>query len=267
MMGHPVSHSLSPAIHTLFAEQTGEPVFYQAIAVEPGDFSNALLQFRDAGGKGLSITLPFKPDAFAASEQLTQRARRAGAVNTIWFDEQARVHGDNTDGIGLATDIRDNHGIPIGGSRILILGAGGAVQGIIGPLLAEAPACIVIANRTISKARDLVKAFAGDGELSARGFDELADASFDIVINGTSASLNATVPPIPASVFADDALAYDLMYSTGATVFQSWSRDHGVKRSLDGLGMLVEQAAEAFCIWRGVRPETQPVINMLRGGW
>lgn len=265
MMGHPVSHSLSPAIHMLFAEQTGEPVFYQAIAVEPGDFRNVLLQFRDAGGKGLSITLPFKPDAFAVSEQLTQRARQAGAVNTIWFDGEARVHGDNTDGIGLVTDIRDNQGIPIGGRRILILGAGGAVQGILGPLIAEAPACIVIANRTVSKARDLVNAFAGDGELSARGFDELAGESFDIVINGTSASLNAAVPPIPACVFADDALAYDLMYSTEATVFQSWSRDHGAGRSLDGLGMLVEQAAEAFYIWRGVRPQTQPVIAMLRG--
>ena len=264
VMGNPVSHSLSPVIHTLFAEQTGEPVHYQAIQVDIGDFENTLDRFRLAGGKGLNITLPFKPDAYRCADELTDRARMAGAVNTVRFDADGRVCGDNTDGIGLVTDITVNHAVSINGRRILILGAGGAVQGILGPVLEQQPDSLVIANRTVSKAKALVELFPVTAGLQACGFDQLAGQSFDIVLNATSASLQSDVPPLPDSIFNKGALSYDLMYSSQPTVFQEWSEAHGAAISLDGLGMLVEQAAEAFYIWRGVRPETRPVIEALR---
>lgn len=263
-MGNPVHHSLSPRIHSLFAGQTGQELYYQAILVKPGQFQTAMQQFRDSGGKGLNVTVPYKPDACAAAEELTERARLAGAVNTMWFADNGRVHGDNTDGVGLLTDLTVNHGIALQDSRILLLGAGGAVQGIIGPLLDAQPRNIVIANRTVSKAEKLVHDFDQPAVLSACAFDELEGGRFNLVINATSASLNADVPPVPGNVFAADAVSYDLMYSTSVTAFQEWSREQGVAVCLDGLGMLVEQAAEAFAIWRGVRPETAQVINTLR---
>ncbi len=265
-MGNPVAHSLSPKIHSLFAAQTGESIHYQSILVGLDDFSPALLRFRDRGGKGLNITVPFKLEACATCDHLSDRASRAAAVNTIWFDAQGKVHGDNTDGVGLVTDITENQGIPIRGRQVLVLGAGGAVQGILGPILEQAPGRLVIANRTVARARALREKFTGAEQLSACGFVELRGESFDIVINGTAASLDAEVPDIPEDIFSPGALSYDLMYSSSATAFQAWSREHGAAACLDGLGMLVEQAAEAFYLWRDVMPQTAAVIKELRGG-
>jgi len=266
VMGNPIRHSLSPAIHTSFARQTGEAIHYLAILVDAGNFVNALNKFREQGGKGLSITLPFKVDAFHVADELSARARTAGAVNTLWFDDDGSIQGDNTDGIGLITDIVTNHAVKISNRRILVLGAGGAVQGILGPLLEQQPECIVVANRTVNKAQTLVQKYNDPARIRASEFDELSDQSFDIVINGTSASLQESVPPIPDTIFKTNALSYDLMYSKTHTVFQAWSQDHGATLCLDGLGMLVEQAAEAFLIWRGIRPDTALVIKQLREG-
>lgn len=263
-MGNPIRHSLSPAIHASFACQTSEPIHYQAILVAAGNFLNALNEFREQGGKGLSVTLPFKVDAFHAADELTGRACTAGAVNTLWFDADGSIQGDNTDGIGLITDIAMNHAVKISDRKILVLGAGGAVQGILGPLLEQQPERIVVANRTAVKAQALVKKYKDPARIQACEFDDLSDQSFDIVINGTSASLQENVPPLPGTIFNANATSYDLMYSKTNTVFQSWSLDHGATLCLDGLGMLVEQAAEAFLIWRGIRPDTAPVIKKLR---
>ncbi len=264
VFGNPVAHSLSPVIHTLFAEQTGQPVHYQAIQVPSDQFAETLLRFRDRGGKGLSVTIPFKLDACDAADELTERALQAGAVNTIWFDEQSRVHGDNTDGIGLVTDILQNLAVTITDKRILIIGAGGAVQGILGPLINERPAQIVITNRTIARAEKLRQRFSASGLVNTLPFEQLDQGGFDIVINGTSTSLSNELPPVPATVFSGSVLSYDLMYAKTGTVFQSWSQQHGTEKAVDGLGMLVEQAAAAFEIWRGVRPETTAVIRAIK---
>ena len=262
VMGNPISHSKSPRIHSLFAEQTGEPVHYEAIQVDPGGFHQAVGNFDANGGKGLNITVPFKQEAWALVQERSERAERAGAVNTIKFSD-GKILGDNTDGIGLVNDLLNNH-ITIKAKRVLLMGAGGAARGVLAPLLAQQPAQLVIVNRTAEKAEELAKAFNDLGSIEGCGYDDLADQQFELVINATAASLQGDLPPLPDNLLADDATCYDMMYGAEPTTFMQWAKQHGAGKVLDGLGMLVEQAAESFYIWRGVRPETRPVIEQLR---
>ncbi len=266
VMGHPVAHSKSPEIHKYFAHQFKHNIEYTAIEVEPGDFPQAVEQFRASGGKGLNVTIPFKFDAFKLADRLSDRAELAGAVNTLKFEADGRIFGDNTDGAGLVHDLTLNLGVTLKDKPILVLGAGGAVRGVLGPLLRQHPAVLVIANRTIAKAKELAKVFAHYGKIEVCGFDDLKGRRFDVVINGTAASLKGEVPPLPASLFTHGALAYDMMYGDRPTPFMLWAERYGVHKISDGLGMLVEQAAESYFIWHGVRPETRPVIQVLRKG-
>lgn len=256
VFGNPIAHSKSPQIHAAFARQTGEDIVYDAILAPLDAFAERLAAFRAAGGRGANVTVPFKEQAFALCDVRTPRAERAGAVNTLRFDV-AGVFGDNTDGAGLIADLTRNLGRTLNGSRVLLLGAGGAARGVVGPLVERAPARLVIANRSEGRARMLAEAFGVEWS----GFAGL-DAPFDLVINATAASLAGEMPPLSAAVLAPGALAYDMMYGRD-TPFLAWARAHGASTA-DGLGMLVEQAAEAFYVWRGVRPETRPVIEALR---
>jgi shikimate dehydrogenase len=264
VMGHPVAHSQSPRIHALFAHQFGHRLVYTAIDVEPGGLAEAVAQFRARGGKGLNVTVPFKLDAFRLADHVSERAQLAGAVNTLKFETDGRIFGDNTDGAGLVHDLTKNLEVPLKEKKVLVLGAGGAVRGVLAPLLKQQPALLVIANRTVAKAKELVRQLPPFGKIEACGFDALTGKHFDIVINGTAASLKGEVPPLPANLFTTHALAYDMMYSDLATPFMNWAALHGARRVSDGLGMLVEQAAESYVVWHGVRPETKPVIAALR---
>jgi len=268
VFGNPVAHSKSPMIHTLFAEQTGEELVYKALKVEEGEFSSEVNDFfaRD-NHFGLNITVPFKQQAYDLAEHLSDRAGLAEAVNTL-YQEEGRIHGDNTDGVGLIRDIRQNLNWELEGKAVLVLGAGGAVRGILEPLLAESPLEVAIANRTASKAEELVEVFesyAGEANLYALSYPELEQSvCFDLVINGTSASLSGELPPLPGGIVADSSHCYDMMYGKDDTVFLQWAKHQGVQNCADGLGMLVEQAAESFYIWRGLRPRTQTVISAVR---
>ncbi len=264
VMGNPVAHSKSPLIHAAFARQCGHTLSYEAIHVDIGGFAQALGNFQAAGGKGVNITVPFKQEAYTLSDAASPRAQQAQAVNTLLFKADGTRYGDNTDGIGLVRDILRNHGGVLAGRRVLLLGAGGAARGVIGPLLAENPARVVIANRTPDRAAELASAFAGAGEVTGCGFPALAGQAFDLIINATAASLQHEMPPLPDGVVATGGWCYDMMYGSQPTVFMRWAQQHGAEKSLDGLGMLVEQAAEAFHLWRGVRPDTAPVIAALR---
>lgn len=261
VIGNPVAHSRSPEIHARFALQTGHAVRYERLLAPLDGFTEAVREFVRRGGKGANVTLPFKLEAHRLATQLTARAAAAGAVNTLSF-EADQIVGDNTDGIGLVTDILQNAGLPLAGRSILLLGAGGAARGAILPLLQCAPARLVVANRTLAKATELARRFAPEGAISASDFSAL-DGHFDLIINATSASLAAQVPSIPAAVFGNGSLAYDMMYGAAPTVFMQFATRHGASVR-DGLGMLVEQAAEAFFVWRGVRPATGPVLLELR---
>lgn len=266
VLGNPIAHSQSPFIHTLFAQQTGEPVQYEAILVgtQAGEFAQAVQKFQDEGGKGLNITVPFKQAAWALVDQCSERAQRAEAVNTLWFDNQGQRMGDNTDGVGLIRDLTNNHHFDFKGKRILILGAGGAVRGILTPLLGANPIQCVITNRTVSKAQTLAITFKEHGNLMVCSYSALSGQSFDLIINGTSASLQGELPPLPPGILAAGGWCYDMAYGHKPTPFMQWALSEGAQQALDGLGMLVEQAAEAFFLWRGVRPETAPVIRQLR---
>lgn len=264
VMGNPIGHSKSPLIHAQFAAQTGQQLSYEAILVELGDFPAAVARFRADGGKGLNVTVPFKQEAFALAEARSARAERAGAVNTLRWEADGRLYGDNTDGVGLVRDLELNHHVPLAGRRVLLLGAGGAVRGVLEPLLAKAPAKLVVANRTVTKADELAAAFADLGPVRASSFTALAGGQFDVVINGTAASLQGDLPPLPGGILAPGAACYDMMYGKEPTPFMHWAVASGAGVVLDGLGMLVEQAAESFCLWRGVRPATAPVITALR---
>ncbi len=266
VMGHPIAHSKSPQIHRLFAEQTGQALEYHAMLVERGGFAKAAQDFQATGGKGLNVTVPFKQDAWVFADVLSARAERAGAVNVLSFSV-AGVQGENTDGLGLVRDITINHGYPLAGKRILLLGAGGAARGVLQPLLAENPAVVMIANRTASKAAELALRFGDLGRVSGCGLDELAGLQFDLIINATAAGLDDTVPPLPDTVLVAGGVCYDMMYGKETTAFVRWGLAHSASQSLDGLGMLVEQAAESFRLWRGVMPDTQPVILALRAKW
>lgn len=268
VFGNPIAQSLSPLIHQAFAKQCNQPIEYQRQLVELGKFEAAASQFFNAGGEGLNITAPFKLDAFQFADQLSERAKRAGAVNTL-IAEHSKIKGDNTDGHGLLTDIQNNLQWNIAAGRVLILGAGGAVRGILEPLIAAIPASIVIANRTTEKAQTLVQLFeeyaqSESVELSAQDFESLS-GHFDIIINGTSASLSGESLPIGVDNF-DNVLCYDMMYAKAPTPFLQLAAKHGAKSVADGLGMLVEQAAESFYLWRGVRPDTAALIQSIRAG-
>ncbi|MDA1106840.1 MAG: shikimate dehydrogenase [Proteobacteria bacterium] len=264
VMGNPVSHSKSPFIHAAFARQCEHKISYDAIQVDAGGLAQALGNFQAAGGKGVNITVPFKQEAFALCNEVSLRAQQARAVNTLTFRADGTRHGDNTDGVGLVRDILHNHGGVIARRRVLLLGAGGAARGVVGPLLAERPAQLVIANRTPDKALELAAEFSGKDTVTGCGLPALAGQSFDLVINATAASLHQELPPLPEDVVAPGGWCYDMMYATQPTIFMRWASEHGAEKSLDGLGMLVEQAAEAFYLWRGVRPQTTPVIAALR---
>ena len=263
VIGSPIKHSKSPSIHARFAEITGEPVVYQAVLGDEQDFAGSVDAFRAEGGMGLNVTVPFKQDAFDYASEFSERAKRAGAVNTLVFREDGSVFAENTDGVGIVRDITVNNSVDLSAKRVLILGAGGAVRGILEPLLAEQPAEVVIANRTVSKAEQLAEDFSDLGTISGSGFTDVS-GEFDVIINGTSASLAGELPPIPDTVIQPATVCYDMMYGAQATVFNQWAAEKGAAKTIDGLGMLVEQAAESFFIWRGVRPETQSVLVELR---
>ncbi len=268
VFGNPISHSKSPQIHTLFAEQTKQSLRYTAELVELGKFDPAVKKFISDGGKGLNITVPFKEDAWRCATKLSERARRAGAVNTLKVEADNNISGDTTDGTGLVNDLVKNHQIQIKNKDVLIIGAGGAVRGVLEALLAEQPASLLITNRTKQKATQLADIFSALGTITGCGLDEINQRDFDIVINGTSASLKGDLPTLPNSIFRNEiknnCCSYDMMYAAQATPFMQWSNENGASQVFDGLGMLVEQAAEAFFIWRGVRPETTTVIQTIR---
>lgn len=264
VMGNPIAHSKSPQIHSLFARQTRQNLVYSAILVELDQFAQAASTFAENGGKGLNITVPFKSEAWRWATQRSPRAERAGAVNTIVFRPDGTRYGDNTDGAGLVRDLKHNHGITLGGQRVLLLGAGGAVRGVLTPLMEEHPAQLVIVNRTAGKAIELASDLTDLGPITGCAYQDLDTEQFDLIINGTSASLQGDVPPLPASALAAECLCYDMMYGAAPTAFVRWAQQHGAQRALDGLGMLVEQAAESFFLWRGVRPDTGPVIAAIR---
>lgn len=261
VIGNPVAHSKSPDIHARFAAQTGQALTYERLVAPLDGFAQTVRDLMHAGGKGANVTVPFKLAAHALATVLSERAEAAGAVNTLTFDG-GDIVGDNTDGVGLVTDIVRNAGAAMNGKRILLLGAGGAARGVILPILEQRPSELVIANRTVEKATDLARRFAGHGTVVASGFDEV-QRPFDIVINATSTSLSSELPPISPRVFDAGTLAYDMMYGKEATVFMRFAHRHGATVR-DGLGMLVEQAAESFFVWRGVRPDTAPVFAALR---
>ena len=262
IFGNPAKHSKSPLIHAAYARATGQDLRYEVIEAPLDGFAAAVAAFRTSGGRGGNVTMPFKLEAFALATDPSERARRAGAVNTLKF-EGDRVYAENFDGVGLVNDIHRNLGRTLAGKRVLLLGAGGAVRGALLPFLEQRPAVLVVANRTLAKARTLGTEFAGLGPLETGGYDDLGDRAFDVVVNGTSASMRGELPPVTRAAFARDALAYDLVYGKGLSPFLRLARDAGAGKLADGVGMLVEQAAEGFLWWRGVRPETRPVIEQL----
>jgi len=263
VIGNPIGHTKSPWIHSAFAEATGQHISYTAIEGPLGGFAARVNAFRREGGRGLNITVPFKVDACEYATDLSERAALAGAVNAMKFEGE-RAFAENFDGLGLTNDIQRNHSYPLAGKRVLVLGAGGAARGALRPFLEQKPALLVIANRTRTKAQDLAAKFSVYGPIQAIDYSDLDQhAPFDLVVNATSASLRGELPPVPAAAFVRGCLAYELVYGKGLTPFLRASQSAGAGRLADGLGMLVEQAAEAFEWWRGVRPETAPLIARL----
>jgi len=268
VIGNPIAHSKSPQIHAAFARQTGQDIEYERLLAPLDGFRVTVEGFRASGGSGANVTVPFKLEAFDLADEVSQRAKDAQAANFLNFDG-GRIRADNTDGAGLTRDITGNLGFGLVGRRLLLMGAGGAARGALQPLLAQQPAILTIANRTPEKALQLAEAFryhpaAASSVLSALRYEELAGHRFDLVINATSSSLQGELPPLPAGVFAGGSLAYDMMYDRRLTPFLVFAQFQGAAQLADGLGMLVEQAAESFYLWRGVRPDTGPVIKRLR---
>ncbi|PVZ68171.1 shikimate dehydrogenase [Pelagibaculum spongiae] len=264
VFGNPIEHSKSPMIHRHFAAQTNQALVYDKTLTPVDGFSQALAEFFNQGGRGCNITVPFKEQAWQLADQLSDAARKAGAVNTLTRLENGQLQGDNTDGVGLVQDLIANLRLNLAGKKILLLGAGGAVRGVIGPILAQSPASLLVANRTVEKANQLAKIFAEDGNITACGYPQLAGQQFDLVINGTAASLQGELPPLPDDLLANGAACYDMMYSTSDTAFQIWAKSHGAVIAADGLGMLIEQAAQAFYIWRNCRPVTGKLFLEMR---
>jgi shikimate dehydrogenase len=263
VMGYPVAHSRSPVIHRLFAVQTGQSLQYELLEVAPDKLESAIKQFARTGGKGLNITLPHKSEVTRFVDDMSERASTAGAINTLVFKNK-EIYGDNTDGVGLIRDLKENLEIELEGANILILGAGGSTRGIISPLLEEKPESVVIANRTMDKATALAQIFSAQGPVSAVSFKNVrTPPEFDLVINATSAGVKGETPPYPEHAISDKTICYDLSYSMRATPFSSWAKEQGAAKSYMGWGMLVEQAAESFYLWRGVRPDTATVLKQL----
>jgi shikimate dehydrogenase len=263
VFGNPIKHSQSPNIHTMFAKQTGQKIEYIAVLVATDSFEQAAHDFVHHGGKGINVTVPFKQTAYAFASSLSTRAQQAGAVNTLIIDD-SDFYGDNTDGVGLEHDLLQNHGLMINGKRILLLGAGGAGRGVLGGLLAQKPQLLTIANRTAEKAVELAQAFSSLGNVHGSGFDSLDQQPYDLIINATSASLHGELPPLSESIIDSSTFCYDMMYAKEPTIFMRWASAHHAGGVSDGLGMLVEQAAESFWLWRNVKPETRPVIAAIR---
>lgn len=264
VVGNPVAHSLSPRIHSSFAQQTGQALSYDAIELPLNSFAAGISNLQQQGFCGVNVTVPFKREAWELCNRKSGAAQHAGAVNTLTFLPDGGIDGNNTDGTGLVRDLLDNLGVVIDNSSILVLGAGGAVRGVLGPILAQSPTDLTIANRTLEKAIELVRDFGEAGNLKAVAYDALGAEKFDLIINATAAGLNNEIPPLPDSVIGDNTTCYDMMYNiTAATAFVDWAWTHGATRAFDGIGMLVEQAAEAFALWRNVRPDTAEVIRSL----
>lgn len=263
VFGHPIGHSKSPRIHTLFAEQTAQNLIYTAEDVMPELFEPAVRDFFGTRGLGLNCTVPLKELAYRMADHRSERAERSKAVNTLALRPDGTIFGDNTDGVGLVRDLTVNLGLELAGRRILLLGAGGASRGVLGPLLELRPACLAVANRTAEKARQLAAEFGDLGPVTGSGFAELAGRSFELILNATAASLSGDLPDLPESILATGGVCYDLAYGREPTAFVRWGERQGAALSVDGIGMLVEQAAEAFYLWRGVRPDTRPVIDAL----
>ena len=264
VFGNPVEHSKSPLIHSQFAQQTAQDISYTAVLVLADQFENAVTAFARSGGKGLNITVPFKLDAWNIATRLSDRAKRAGAVNTLVINDLGDYSADNTDGVGLVRDLTVNLKLDIEDKSVLIIGAGGAVRGTLQPLLEKKPCSILIANRTREKALELADDFSDLGNIQGLGLNELDNITPDIIINGTSASLKGELPPLPITLLHTNPLCYDMMYAAKPTLFMQWSLDNANANVSDGLGMLVEQAAESFYIWRGKKPQTESVILSIR---
>jgi shikimate dehydrogenase len=266
VIGHPVGHSRSPFIHLRFAAQTGQAIEYTTIDASPAQFGSTAKDFLAAGGKGLNITLPHKEAALSLVDELTPRAQRAGAINTVAVRGSGggtSLLGDNTDGAGLARDLLNNHHVTVAGRRVLLLGAGGAARGVLAPLLGLKPSALTIVNRNVARAQELVARFRDMGRLHAIGYDQLDGDPYDLVINATAASLAGDLPPLPPGIVNSRSICYDMGYGRDDTPFVRWAHQRGCARALMGLGMLVEQAAEAFFLWRGVRPDTASVLSEL----
>jgi shikimate dehydrogenase len=263
VFGHPIGHSQSPRIHRLFAEQTGQTLTYTAEDVTPEIFEPSVKAFFQTGGRGLNCTVPLKELAFRLADTLSDRAQRSKAVNTLALRDDGMIFGENTDGVGLVRDLIHNLGLDLTGQRILILGAGGATRGILEPLLQRQPSRLTIANRTPEKAAQLATEFGDIGPITGGGFATLAGGDFDLILNATAASLSGDLPNLPPDILAQDGACYDLAYGREPTAFVRWGLEQGARLSVDGIGMLVEQAAEAFHLWRGIRPDTAPVIAEL----
>ena len=264
VIGNPVKHSKSPLIHSAFAKQEGIEISYQRILSEPSQFKSTVDKFIASSGVGLNVTVPFKIEAYETCDNVNEYAQAAKAVNTIHFSKDNSWNGYNTDGIGLITDLKDNKQIGLHNIKILVLGAGGATRGILLPLLQENPSSILIANRTPSKATLLANEFSIHGSVKGCGYDSLKAEEFDLVINATSASLSNELPPVPNQIVTSKSICYDLAYSDRPTSFLNWAKSQAVEHCYDGIGMLIEQAAESYFIWRGFKPVTQPVFKLLR---
>jgi shikimate dehydrogenase len=264
VVGHPVKHSRSPYIHTLFAHQTKQHLIYKALDIAPEQLVEAVRTFFERGGRGLNVTTPHKQAAFALADQLTERATQAKAVNTLAPLADGSLLGHNTDGTGLVRDLSINLKLSLGGKRVLLLGAGGAARGVLAPLLALLPKDLVVANRTAERATQLAEEFSRYGPVRGVGLEQLPAGPFDCIINATTLSLNDALPPLPDSSLGPGSICYDLAYGGADTSFVRWARAHGATHAYTGLGMLVEQAAESFLLWRGVRPQTAPVLQALQ---
>lgn len=265
VIGHPIDHSRSPWIHTRFAQQTGQYLTYTAIDAAPEEFTPCVREFFAQGGRGLNVTVPHKLKALELVASLSARASTAGAINTIVRDADDRLRGDNTDGTGFVRDLTHNLGVLVAGRRVLLLGAGGAARGLLAPLLALEPSALVIANRASERALELSHLFAHHGPVQGIGFGQLDSQHFDLIVNATAASLHGQLPPVPLAVLRTATVCYDLAYTQGGTRFTHWARECGVAQCFTGAGMLVEQAAESFLLWRGVRPDTAAILATLRG--
>jgi shikimate dehydrogenase len=265
VIGNPIAHSKSPWLHAEFARRTGQDVRYEALLAPLDGFSIAVAHFLKRGGKGMNITIPFKPEAYAISHRLTERAQTAKAVNTLAFIDD-EILGDNTDGAGLMHDILINLEFTVTGKRVLLIGAGGAARGVAGPLLKQAPRMLAVVNRTRGKADELRQQFSREGNIASVDYVDLRGEKFDLVINATSASLHGQLPVLPPGIFSGESMAYDMVYSNRRSIFLKYAQQQGARRLADGIGMLVEQAAESFYLWRGIRPVTEPVIEMLCPG-